>query len=209
MKKFFYSMLLTAVALFSASAFVSCGSDGDDPVAPPVPQGESKKFVKYLAKVPEDYFSFGDVIVTIEADGNKTVKKMSETPKVDNLDWDLMDSFGGSNKAGRVLSFPEMQFESNPVKVTTEFLLSDAGKQKIANATDDEEAIFGFYLECGEYSRWSDGTTSYTSDYGYPGPGQKVVQIGPSSVYVKDYENNLNIQKDGFKNEFDRTFKDL
>lgn len=208
MKQFFYSVLLMAVALFGASTFVSCGSSDDDPVAP-VPQGESKKFVTYLVKVPEDYFSFGDVVVTIEADGKKTVKKLSDTPKVDNLDWDLMDSFSGSNKAGRVLSLPEIQFESNPVKVTTEFLLSDAGKQKIANATGDEEAIFGFYLECAEYSRWSDGDKSYTSDYGYPGPGLKVVQIAPSSVYVKDYENNLNLLKDGFKNEFNRTFKDI
>lgn len=207
MKKFFYSMLLMAVALFSASAFVSCGSDDDDPVAP-VPQVESKKFVKYLLMLPEDYFSFGDVIVTIEADGKKTVKKMSETPKVDNPDWDLWtSSVAESMKAARILSLPEVQFISNPVRVTTEFLPTDAGKQKMANAKDDEETDFALYLECSEYVRWSDGVIA---DYGYPGPAPTKVEFLKKGVNIKEYWNHhINIMKDGYKANFDRTFKDL
>lgn len=198
MKKNLYTLLFMAVALFSAATMVSCGGDDDEPEPKPIPQAEN--YARYTAKFSEDIFEFFDVTLTIEVDGKKDVYHFDETKKVDDMHIDVMDTFyEDTNKAGRVVDIPVFKFDVHPIRFNTEMKLTEAGKQKIANAKDGEEMDFVVELDFGECT--STGAHTYDSDYYV-----KDLFTGVGT-YVKDMEAQMKRLNEYHAKNFDKTFK--
>lgn len=149
MKKRLYSLLLMAVALFSAATLVSCSNDDDDEKDPePLPV---KYFARYTVAFSEALFTYCDVTVTLEADGQKHEYKLGEDKKVAEMNYDLLNSEAsiyGQSKAGRVLEIPAFEYDTHPLTITTDVQLNEAGKKLVANAGKEEIDVF-FYIDFG------------------------------------------------------------
>ncbi|MCQ2189581.1 MAG: hypothetical protein MJZ00_06690 [Paludibacteraceae bacterium] len=138
---FFYTVktLCYAAMAMSAVSFASCSKDNDDD-DDYVYEKTAKQQSLLTVKLTEDHFEYGDFIVTLEYDGIKHEYKMSEMPRMN----DDLNVQGGSFDC-RVLSVPE--FEHNtPVNLYSKFELNEAGRQKIANANENDE-VTGFGLQ--------------------------------------------------------------
>lgn len=97
MKKYLYTLLFMAVALFSAAAITSCSKDDDDTTG-----GQDKPAVNkinvYVAYVSGDVFSLCDFSLTLHS-GDK-----SKTVKLDKASGKLMD-FASKGKSVPVYRF--------------------------------------------------------------------------------------------------------
>lgn len=142
MKKYLYTLLFMAVALFSASALVSCGDD-DDPT-PDTPKGS---YATGFIAISEEYFEYGTATLTIECDGQKQVINLDESKKVSKNDalaeW-------GANVPCREYKIPVFAFKSKPVKAYAKLELTEAGKKKLADNPDGKIKCFAHCLILAE-----------------------------------------------------------
>lgn len=151
MKKYFCKMLLIAVAVMTVASLASCNKDEKD--TPKTPEPEQKiPHVKYLAKFGEDLFEYAEITVTINCNDKDTVFKMDETTKVADINLEQLDmaiSERPISKAGRVLQVPPVMVSQRPIKITTNIIFTEEGKQKIAQATNDDLVNFAAFLDYG------------------------------------------------------------
>lgn len=102
MKKYLYTLLFMAVALFGATTLVSCGGDDDD-----FPGGGDKPATKkidvYAAYVSADVFELCDISLTLHS-GDK-----SKTVKLDKASGKLVDVVY-SETFGQKATYPGYQF---------------------------------------------------------------------------------------------------
>lgn len=187
MKKYFYSMLLMAVALMTASVFVSCGDDDDDPVAPkPI----VKNYAIYEGKMSEDIFQYYDVTVSIEYDGQTMTYKYSEDTKMATVDFDIPGWTAASKRSGRVLKVPAFEFGAHPVKCSHKFELTEAGKAKIAS-NPDAEIDFAYNIIFDESDEKGNLSYNYSIDKrGFNGQALKglealIATLSTNSTFTK------------------------
>lgn len=176
-------MLLLAAAVMTVTVLASCSKDNDNKETPE-PAPVVKPNAQYLAKFTEDLFDYAEVTVTIHCDGKDKTYKMDETTKVANVHMELIDAFTEDekvSKAGRVLQIPAFQFDAHPITFTTNVTLTEAGKQKIAQATT-EEIPFGAFIEYGLCD--AKGNYTYPSEY-------KKLEVFYKGTYVAQLEDFL------------------
>ncbi len=133
MKKFF-SIFSVMALVVAAMSFVSCSKDSDPVVEEPTKPVDNSKSAYYSLTVNESYFEYGDVILTLNKDGEE--KDYSFLEKAEKLsDSDLSDWFGGVKTPARVGE--GKIFYEKSAKFTVNFVLSDEGKKKIEAAPDE------------------------------------------------------------------------
>lgn len=164
-----FSYFIFALLAMTTMTFVACDNDDDNKNDEREELNEQKNYASLVAKVSEEIFEYGDLIITMEHDGKSDSYHVSQGTHVDSLDLDLLAFFDESlTLAGRVFSLPSVECTNKPVKFTVKYELSEDGKQKIANATD--ENIFEYIVYQLEYGRCNaegklfDGRTNRNQD---------------------------------------------
>ena len=191
MKKYLYTLLFVAVALFSAATMSSCGDDEQE--TPEIPVIYTQNYARYTAKISEGIFDYFDVNVTIVIDGKEKVYTLGENTKVADTGLDPSEKI-----AGRVLEIPVFQFNATPLRFVTDFKLTDAGKAKIAEATS-EEIDFIVDLDYGLCNE--KGTLEFDGDL------HVEHLIYDKGAHVKELETFIGVIKENHKKALDHTFK--
>lgn len=133
MKKFF-SVFSVMALVVAAMSFVSCSKDSDPVVEEPTKPEDNSKSAYYSLTVNESYFEYGDVILTLNKDGEE--KDYSFLEKAEKVsDSDLSQFYGGVKTAARVGE--GKIFYEKSAKFTVNFVLSDEGKKKLEAAPDE------------------------------------------------------------------------
>lgn len=148
MKKYLTVLWLFVMAISSFS-FVACSSDDDTVAEKPKddPSVAIPTYAKFEIKAIEDMFELGDFIITLEYDNKKETYKLDESTKVANVKFEGMENFVFDRETlpGRVLVIPPFKFETHPVKYTGEFVLNEAGKERIKNAPKEDQIDICIY----------------------------------------------------------------
>lgn len=145
MKKYLYTLLFMAVALFGATTLVSCGGDDDDDNnTPDTPKGN---YATGFFAMSEEYFEYGTATLTIEYDGKQEVIKVDESKKV-SANKEIAEQ--GGSVACREVRIPVFSFKSKPVKVYAKLELTEEGKKKIADNPGGKMSCFAYGLVLGE-----------------------------------------------------------
>lgn len=173
---------LATIAIASSAVLVSCGDDEPvviDKVEDPTPQN-----AHYVAIMTEEFFEYGEITLTLIHDDDTTYYKMDESTKVDDIIDDtatkaLFELEEKDKIPGRKIDLSEIEFYMHPVKAFLNVELTEAGKQKIANASETDEMKW-FYLSSslGEHAKGKCHCQIYDTRF-YDG------------VYIKDLEGFL------------------
>ena len=136
MKKFF-SVFSVMALVVAAMSFVSCSKDSDPVVEEPTKPEEVGKSVFYSLTVLEQYFEYGDIVLTTNIDGEEKVYTfLKDATKLDNSP-ELAEYYQTPKAAARVAE-GKVVYEKS-AKFTARFSLTEEGKKKIEAAADDAE----------------------------------------------------------------------
>ena len=200
MKKYFSVLWLFAMTISSLS-LVACGSSNDDPVAekPEEPTITIPTYAKLEVKAIEDIFELGDFIITLEYDNKKETYKLDESTKVADVKFEGIESFSFDRETlpGRVLVIPPFKFETHPVKYTGEFVLSEAGKERIKNAPKEDQIDVCIYAKL--QSCLENGTVTIPFN---PKDGTALY----NGIYVNAFEGFLDRLKEDYLGIFSQKF---
>lgn len=140
------SFFSLAILAFVAVGFSSCGDDD-------VPAPNEKHFVSYKLALSENLFRYVDVTITVDNDGvikSYPMDKSTYSTKVGSYELTLENQTWIVDVEGRVVQVPLIEYTGQPVKVTLSCKVTEAGKDKIAKATEDDVEIVRYFFDAGD-----------------------------------------------------------
>lgn len=142
------SFFCYAILAMTAVSFYSCDKEECEDVYETQTE-ETPKHARLVAVVSDNILEYGDLVLTLKGNQINKECRLSKGKAVDSLASEILRAFDAGKIAGHEVEIPVFECTKDSLIVTAEFELSEAGKQKIANAKPSEEENFAYELDFG------------------------------------------------------------
>ncbi len=151
MKKIF-SIFCYAILAMTAVSFYSCDKEECEDEYETQTE-ETPRYARLVASVSDNILEYGDIVLTLKGNQINKECRLSKGKAVDSLAYKVFESFEEDEYPGKIagheVEIPVFECTKDSLIVTSKFELSEAGKQKMANAKPGEEEDFACELDFG------------------------------------------------------------